>query len=154
MQYLLQVFGELPRTASVRRSQKAPSAEFWPAVMRGDRIERTSAPEHIPVALLPALGPILEQIGSLTERIHDYDRQLETICQENYPKTELLRQVVGVGALRALRFVLTTLEDPRRFRQSRAVGAYLGLAPGNNQSGDSAPQKRISREGDEMLRRL
>ncbi len=28
------------------------------------------APEHIPEALLPALGPILETIGSLTERIH------------------------------------------------------------------------------------
>lgn len=51
----------------------------------------------------------------------------------------------------ALTFVLT-LEDPRRFRQSRAVGAYLGLVPGNDQSGDSDPQKRIS--GDEMLRRL
>src|SRR5215203_5972797 len=70
------------------------------------------AAAHIPQALWPALGPILETIGSLTERIHDYDRQLETICQENYPKTELLRQVVGVGALTALTYVLT-LEDPR-----------------------------------------
>ena len=51
------------------------------------------APEHIPEALWAALGPILETIGSLTERIHDYDRQLETICQEHYPETELLRQV-------------------------------------------------------------
>jgi transposase len=34
------------------------------------------APEHIPEALLPALGPVLEQIGSLTERIKDYDRKL------------------------------------------------------------------------------
>jgi transposase len=33
---------------------------------------------------------------------------------------------VGVGALTALTFVLT-LEDPRRFAKSRAVGAYLGL---------------------------
>ena len=57
------------------------------------------APEHMPEALLPALGPILEQIGSLTERIREYDRKLETICQEHYPETELLRQVEGVGAL-------------------------------------------------------
>jgi transposase len=72
------------------------------------------APEHMPEALLPALGPILEQIGSLTERIREYDRKLETICQEHYPETELLRQVEGVGALTALTFVLT-LEDPHRF---------------------------------------
>jgi len=30
------------------------------------------APEHIPEALMPALGPILEQIGSLTQRIRQY----------------------------------------------------------------------------------
>jgi transposase len=44
-----------------------------------------------------------------------------------------------------------TLEDPRRFAKSRAVGAYLGLVPGKNQSGESDPGKRISGEGDEML---
>ncbi len=53
--------------------------------------------EHIPEALWPALGPILETIGSLTQRIRDYERQLETICQEHYPETNLLRQVEGVG---------------------------------------------------------
>ncbi len=54
-----------------------------------------NAAEHIPEALMPALGPILEQIGSLTQRIRDYDRKLETISKESYPETELLRQVEG-----------------------------------------------------------
>jgi transposase len=58
------------------------------------------APGHIPEALLPALGPILEQIGSLTERIRDYERKLEAIAKERYPQeTQLLRQVEGVGPL-------------------------------------------------------
>jgi transposase len=111
------------------------------------------ASEHIPEALWPALGPILEQIGSLTERIREYERQLETICQEHYPETELLRQVEGIGPLTALTFVLT-LEDPYRFEKSRSVGAYLGLVPATDRSGDRDPQKRISKEGDEMLRKL
>jgi transposase len=111
------------------------------------------APERIPDALWLALGPILEQIGSLTERIRQYDRQLETISKETYPETELLRQVEGVGTLTALTFVLT-LEDPYRFEKSRSVGAYLGLVPSRDQSGDRDPQRRISKEGDEMLRRL
>ena len=111
------------------------------------------APEHIPEALWPALGPILEQIGSLTERNRDYERQLETLSKERYPETELLRQVEGVGPLTALTFVLT-LEDPYRFEKSRSVGAYLGLVPARDQSGDRDPQRRISKEGDEMLRRL
>ena len=111
------------------------------------------APEYIPEALLPALGPILEQIGSLTERIRQYDRKLEAISKERYPETSLLRQVEGIGPLTALTFVLT-LEDPHRFEKSRSVGAYLGLVPATDRSGERDPQKRISKEGDEMLRKL
>jgi transposase len=48
-----------------------------------------------------------------------------------------------------------TLEDPYRFEKSRSVGAYVGLVPAQDQSGDRDPrEKRISKEGDEMLRRL
>jgi transposase len=104
---------------------------------------------------LPALGSILETIGSLTQRIRDYERQLEAISKERYPETHLLRQVEGVGPLTALTFVLT-LEDPYRFGKSRSVGAYsLGLVPAQDQSGDRDPrEKRISKEGDQMLRKL
>jgi transposase len=109
--------------------------------------------EHIPEALLPALEPLLEQIASLTERIRDYDRRLVAISLEHYPESALLRQVEGIGPLTALTFVLT-LEDPYRFEKSRSVGAYLGLVPATDRSGDSDPQKRISKEGDEMLRKL
>jgi transposase len=111
------------------------------------------APEHIPEALQPALEPILEQIGSLTERIGQYDRELETVSEEHYPETELLRQVEGIGPLTALTFVLT-VEDPHRFEKSRSVGAYLGLVPATDRSGERDPQKHISKEGDEMLRKL
>ena len=126
----------------------------------GDRLPKCPAvsfhkraAEHIPEALMPALGSILEQIASLTERIRDYERQLETISEEHYPETDLLRQVEGVGTLTAPTFVLT-LEDPYRFAKSRTLGAYLGLVPASDQSGDRDLQKRISKEGDEMLRKL
>ncbi len=57
-----------------------------------------------------------------------------------------MRQVVGVGALTALTFVLT-LEDPRRFAKSRVVGAYLGLVPGKDQSGERDPQRADLQRG-------
>ena len=109
--------------------------------------------EHLPEELVPALGPLLETIGELTKRIREYERKLEEIAAEHYPQTEALRQVGGVGTLTAVSFILV-LEDPSRFKKSRAVGAYLGLVPGEDQSGDNDPQQRISKEGDEMLRRL
>jgi transposase len=110
-------------------------------------------PGQLPSELAEVLGPIVETVGSLTEKIKDYDRHIEELAAERYPETRLLRQVSGVGSLTALTFVLT-LEDPQRFAESRSVGAYLGLAPGIDQSGEQDPQKRISGEGDEMLRRL
>jgi transposase len=110
-------------------------------------------PGQLPSGLAEVLGPIVETVGSLTEKIKDYDRRIEELAAQRYPETRLLRQVSGVGSLTALTFVLT-LEDPQRFAQSRSVGAYLGLAPGTEQSGEQDLQKRISGEGDEMLRRL
>jgi hypothetical protein len=89
----------------------------------------------------------------LSSRIRDYDRKLEAVAEDLYPETKLLRQVKGVGPLTALAFVLT-VEDPSRFRDSRTVGAYLGLVPGKDQSGGRDPQQRISKRGDEMLRKL
>ena len=111
------------------------------------------APQHIPEALRPALEPVLEQIASLTERIREYDRLLVAISKEHYPETELLCQVEGIGVLTALTFVLT-LEEPYRFERSRSVGAYLGLVPATQRSGERDPQRHISKEGDQMLRKL
>ncbi len=110
--------------------------------------------DALPSELAESLEDVVATIALLTERIRDYDRRIERVSNERYPKeTGLLRQVPGVGALTSLTFVLT-LEDPERFEESRAVGAYLGLVPGKAQSGESDPGKRISGEGDEMLRRL
>jgi len=58
-----------------------------------------------------------------------------------------------VGTLTAVTFVLT-LSDPTRFRSSREVGAYLGMRPRRDASGQSDPQLRITKEGDTYLRCL
>jgi transposase len=100
-----------------------------------------------------ALEPLLGEIDSLTQRIREYDGQLEEIAKERYPEVELLKQVQGVGTLIALTFVLT-VEDPHRFKSSRAVGCYVGLRPRRRESGQSRPQLGISKEGDSYLRKL
>ncbi len=81
------------------------------------------------------------------------DQRIEALASKRYPETDLLRQVSGVGSLTALSFVLR-VEDPQRFRRSRALGAYLGLQPRRSQSGDKDPELRITKAGDADLRRL
>lgn len=109
--------------------------------------------EVLPDTLQPALDPLVEALSRLNRQIWTYDRQLETLAQERYPETQLLRQVRGVGTITALAFVLS-LQDPGRFRRSREVGAYLGLVPRRRESGQSRPQLGIRKEGNTMLRQL
>jgi transposase len=103
--------------------------------------------------LRSALLPLMESIAELTRQIRHYDRTIARLARECYPETQGPSQVQGVGALTALSFVLT-LEDPKRFRKSRDVGAYLGLTPRRDQSGERDLQLGISKAGDPHLRRL
>jgi transposase len=99
------------------------------------------------------LEPLLREIESLNERIKEYDERMEKIAKESYPQVALLKQVKGVGTQIALTYVLT-IEDPYRFPKSREVGCFLGLRPGRRNSGESEPQKKISKEGDRYLRTM
>lgn len=97
-------------------------------------------------------NPVLEVIESMTKQIREYDSRIAAM-EKRYPEIELLQAVWGVGTLIALAFILT-LEDPQRFRHSRDVGAFLGMNPRKRQSGGSAPELAICKEGDRFLRRL
>src|SRR5260370_6611695 len=109
--------------------------------------------EGLPERLREVLQPLAEQVESLTEQIQEWDRKLEQIARSEYPETELLKQVYGVGTLIALTFLLT-VEDRQRFQKSRDVGGYVGLRPRRSQSGQSEPQLRITKEGDLYLRKM
>jgi transposase len=126
----------------------------------GERLPKCDADsldvEHLgslPAALQQVLQPLLEEVESLAEKIRACDERIEQIARSEYPETELLRQVSGVGTLIALTFVLT-VEDAARFPKSRDVGCYAGLRPKRSDSGESQPQLGISKEGDIYLRKL
>ena len=106
-----------------------------------------------PGDLFPGLETLLGTIEQLTRTIREMDIEIERLCEERYPETELLRQVPGVGAITALYYVLT-IEDPARFSKSRSVGAYVGLRPKKRDSGEQSPQLRITKAGDRLLRSL
>lgn len=108
---------------------------------------------EFPASLRSVLEPLVNEIESLTERIRECEQELEQIARKQYPETELLTQVWGVGTLIALTFVLT-VEDPQRFRKSRDVGCYVGLRPKRSQSGERDPQLGITKEGDSYLRKM
>ncbi len=109
--------------------------------------------QEVGTDVFPAMDVIVTTVEQLDAQIAGLDAQLEELACSAYPETELLRQISGVGLITALAFVLT-LEDPRRFAHSRAVGAFLGLTVRKRQSGTRDPALRITKAGDEFLRRL
>lgn len=111
------------------------------------------AMESLPEELRESLLPMLESIKKLSQEIRACEQRIQKLCETEYPETARLMGVNGVGFITALTFVLL-IEDPSRFRNARAVGAYLGLAPKRRQSGDSDPKLGISKIGDSYMRAL
>jgi transposase len=107
----------------------------------------------LPPELEAALKPLLQLVGEVNTRIKGYDRDIERLGREHYPIVKVLQQIPGVGPIVSLGFVLT-LDDLRRFKSARDVGAYLGLVPRQKSSGKSAPQLHITKAGDREVRRL
>jgi len=133
------------------RGLAKPCGYRLPAVSTKSFAKRCLA--ELAAGLLPALGPLVEQIDQMSQQIRQYDRLILEMMQVRYPQTEALLKVPGVGVLTAMTFVLT-LGNKDRFARSRDVGPYLGLRPRRKQSGDHDPQLGITKAGNRYLRSL
>jgi transposase len=109
--------------------------------------------ESIPEGLRPALTPVIDAIEAISEKIRVFDKEIATKMEERHPDAKRLSQVPGVGPVTSMGFVLS-LDDPARFTKSRSVGPYLGLTARRDQSGQTDKQLRITKAGDEYIRRL
>lgn len=111
------------------------------------------AQDAVPEELREALEPLVRLVGELSEKIAHQERKIEQLAAEQYPDCERLREIPSVGLLTSLCFVLV-LGEAERFENSRAVGAFVGLAPKKDQSGQVDKQCRISKDGNPYLRVL
>ena len=94
-------------------------------------------------ALLSAHAVLLRELDGLEKRVR-------TIARED-SRVRLLMSAPGVGALVALTYV-AAIDDPSRFRSSKAVGAHFGLTPKKYQSGETDITGGISKIGDGAVR--
>jgi transposase len=92
-------------------------------------------------------------LDTITAQIRNLEKSIEQMAVEKYPEYEFLTQITGVGTLTAMTFILT-VGDPTRFPCKRDVGAFLGLVPGRDQSGETDKQMRITKAGNRYLRKL
>lgn len=109
--------------------------------------------EHVPDSMKRVLLPIFHALEEISESIRECELEIEALSNECYPETQQLRKVNGVGPITALAYILT-LETHERFEKSRSVGAFLGLTPKKDQSGETDRQLPITKAGNRFLRCL
>jgi len=96
--------------------------------------------------------PLLEAWQSLRERLARLGTQVTATARQRQD-CRLLMSIPGVGAITATSFV-AAIEDPDNFKNSRSVGAWVGLTTRRYQSGEVDYDGHISRRGDKQLRSL
>ena len=84
--------------------------------------------------------------------VYRFETRLMASHREN-PLSQCLASQPGIGPIGAVSFALRVTE-PKSFRSGRHFAAWLGLTPKDNSSGGKRRQGRISRQGNEALRKL
>jgi len=114
------------RAALVRNRTTLVNAARGLTKSYGERLGRGNARSMKPKAaedlspeLKNALGPLMREIESVSERIRDYDELLESMAQDKYPEAERLKQIKGVGTLIALTYMLTPANPGNPLRTLR-----------------------------------
>lgn len=91
----------------------------------------------------------LEQIEGLIQQV---ETKLEALAKQD-KRVDQLQTIPGVGP-RLAEVVVSTIDDPKRFKNAKQVGAYAGLVPKQYESGTMSRQGRITGQGNKLLRAL
>ena len=97
-----------------------------------------------------AIEPLLEARNAMRKQSAMLDRRLSQMARKD-DACKRLMTIPGVGPIVSLTFK-ATIDDPARFKSSKAVGAHLGLTSRVYQSGEMDRSGNISKCGDKMMR--
>lgn len=100
--------------------------------------------------LEPVVQPLIESLEALEVQIKRSSKDLAAAAAAD-PVTARLMTVPSVGPIVALVYK-TSIEDPHRFARGEDAGAFAGLVPRRDQSGERDYRGHISKAGDPMLR--
>jgi transposase len=99
--------------------------------------------ELVARALLEAHAVLLREFTGLDKKVQQLAR--------SHPQASLLMSMPAVGPIVALTYA-AAIDDPARFKSSKATGAHFGLTPKKYQSGQTDYSGRISKIGDASVR--
>lgn len=95
---------------------------------------------------------LLEEIDGLNRQLKRVEMELDRLS-DSHPAVFQLMSIPGVG-VRTAEAVVSFLDDPQRFSNSKAVGRYFGLVPSQDQSGGTNRLGHITKAGSATVRRF
>ena len=123
-----------------------------PVRMRGLLQHAHAAEAGVPALALEMLAVLASQLDALAIKVKTIEAKLMAWHKAD-PVSRCLATQPGIGPIGAVSFSLK-VTDPKAFRSGRHFAASLGLTPKENATGGRSRPGRISRQGDESLRRL
>jgi transposase len=106
----------------------------------------------IPQVARETLAAIVAQIQNLSASIKQMEKRIVTWCRAN-AAARRLATIPGVGPITASALA-ATITDPTLFRSGRHLAAWLGLVPRQHSTGGKTKLGRITKMGDQYLRKL
>jgi len=134
------------------------AAEFGLSAAKGpvkvaELLQRAHAETSgVPGLARDMLSLLSGQLDALDMKLKALEIRLMALHKQD-PVSQCLASQPGIGPIGAVSFALK-VSDPQGFRSGRHFAAWLGLTPRENSTGGRHRSGRISRQGDQTLRRL
>jgi transposase len=133
------------------------AAEFGITVAKGPQqivelLQRVATGEGVPALAREMLAMLAGQLEAVNGKLKAIEARLMAWHRQDQT-SQCLATIPGIGPISGVSFALK-VPDVKAFRSGRHFAAWIGITPRENSTAGKHRPGKISREGDEDLRRL
>src|SRR6516164_10314473 len=133
------------------------AAEFGVTVAKGPKqvgqlLQHLASDEGVPALAREMIGVLASQLDGLEIKLKTIEKRLMAWHRQDQI-SQCLATIPGIGPISGVSFALK-VADPKAFRSGRHFASWIGITPRENSTAGRQKLGRISRAGDEDLRRL
>jgi transposase len=133
------------------------AAEFGVTVAKGPKqvpelLQRLATDEGVPALAREMVSLLANQLDGLGVKLKAIEARLLAWHRQDQA-SQCLATIPGIGPIGGVSFALK-VADPKAFRSARHFASWLGITPREDSTAGRQRLGRISKQGDEDLRRL
>ena len=138
-------------------AMRGHAAEFGVVAAKGPKQvmemrRRLADDAAVPALAREMIDVLAAQLDAVEAKLKAIEGRLMAWHRQNQT-SQCLATIPGIGPIGGVSFALR-VPDPKAFRSARHFAAWVGITPRENSTGGKQRLGKISREGDEGLRRL